>query len=210
MKPIVVTVGPLEAADDNGICLSQTPTSVFTINGVYASGGVATLDEARRVLFTFAGADAGKTITLTGTDYNGVSQSETIAAVSASTAQSVLDYKTVTAISISAGAAGAIIVGTSSVASTPWVPLDHYGRPEVSLQANVTGTVNYTVQQTVETPYVSDKSGIVWVNHPDVNLVSATATKQGNYAYLPACVRLTLNSGTGSVEFVVLQSGITG
>lgn len=210
MKPIVVTVGPLATADADGICASQTPTDAFDIDGALASDGVATLDVARRVLFTFAGADAGKTVTLTGTDYQGLAQSETIAAVSASTAQSVLDYKTVTAISISAGAAGAIQVGTNGVASSPIIPLDYYGRPEVSLQINVTGTVNYTVSQTVQSPYIDDKTDLVWVNHPDANLVAATATKQGNYAYVPAAVRVTLNSGTGSIQLIVLQSGITG
>jgi len=36
-------------------------------------------------------------------------------------------------------------------ASNPAV-LDYYGRPEVAIQVVVTGTVNYTVQQTLDNP----------------------------------------------------------
>lgn len=87
------------------------------------------------------------------------------------------------------------------------IPLDYFGRPEFSLQVSVTGTVSYTVQQTLDDPQTVASGSIVWVNHPDTNLVAATATKQGNYAYIPAAVRIVLNSGAGSVVFTVIQAG---
>ena len=44
MQPISVTVGPLDAADDNGIAQSQTTAGAadLTLNGALVSGGVAT------------------------------------------------------------------------------------------------------------------------------------------------------------------------
>lgn len=89
------------------------------------------------------------------------------------------------------------------------LPFDIYNRPECSLQVVVTGTANYTVQQTLDDifdPAVTP----TWFDHPDVNLVSSTTNKQGNYAYIPAATRLVLNSGTGSAKLTVIQAGIYG
>ena len=89
------------------------------------------------------------------------------------------------------------------------LPFDIYNRPECSLQIVVTGTVNYTVQQTLDNIFDSTAT-INWFDHPDSNLVSATTNKQGNYAYIPAAVRITLNSGTGSATLTAIQAGIYG
>jgi hypothetical protein len=211
MRPIFATVGPLTAASANAICLSQTPAGAgaLTLNGALVSGGVAVLDTARRVLITCAGNESTKTFTLTGTSYNGKVQSETLAGPNATTVQSVLDYKTVTSITISAAAAGAITVGTSGVASSRWLRLDNWAFPQVGIQCDVSGTVNYTVQQTMDDPNNENVSmtpaAVNWVNHPDANLVGATATLQGNYGYAPIYARVTLNSGTGSVVMTLVQ-----
>ena len=87
------------------------------------------------------------------------------------------------------------------------VVLDYYGRAEVSLQVVVTGTANYTIQQTLDNPL---EAGVTpnWFDHPDTNLVAATASKQGNYAYIPVAVRAKLNSGTGSIVLTVVQAGL--
>lgn len=211
MKPIVRTVGPLASADDDGICQSQTPSGAgaMTINGALASGGVATLDVPRRVLLTFAADETGHSFVVTGTsaNYSGTI-SETIAGTTAGTAQSVLDYSRVTSVVISAAATGAIKVGTNGVASCPPLPLDVHGLPQVSLQVNVTGTVNFTVQQSLDPVFTTAIAGVLWVNHPDSNLVAATADAQGNYAYIPAQTRVTINSGTGSLVYTVIQAGL--
>lgn len=93
--------------------------------------------------------------------------------------------------------------GTSAVA-----PLDRNARPEVALQVAVTGTVNYTVQQTLDDPY-NPAITPAWFDHPDTNLVAQTAQRQGNYAFVPAAVRLVVNSGSGIARLTILQPGIT-
>lgn len=211
MRPVRVTVGPLASASANAIALSQTPSAgALTLNGALASGGVATLDTARRVLFTFAADETGHNFVVTGTDWQGVVISETVAGTTAGTVYTAQDYKTVTSITISANATGALTVGTNGVASTPPVVLDVYARSTIALQATVTGTVNYTVQQTLDSPWNIEPENWTWVNHPDTNLVAATSTQQGNYAYPPSMTRITLNSGSGSVVFTVNQPGIIG
>lgn len=213
MRPVTVTVGPLATASANAICLSQTPAAgALTLNGALVTSGAAVMDQPRRVLITATGNESAKTFTITGTNWSGQAWGETITGPNATTAQSVLDYATVTSITISAAAANALTVGTSGVASSPWVRLDHWSQPETSIQATVTGTVNYTVQQTLQDPNSSTNpvtpSLITWVNSSDVNMVGATATAQSNYAFAPTFTRITLNSGTGSVSGVFAQSGI--
>jgi hypothetical protein len=106
------------------------------------------------------------------------------------------------------------MVGTTSDASgevkysNPLV-LDYYNRPETSLQVVVTGTANWTVQQTLDNPLTAGVTP-TWFDHPDANMVSETVNRQGNYAYVPVAVRLVQNSGTGSVRLTVVQAGITG
>jgi hypothetical protein len=210
MRQIVVTLGPLTAASANAICLSQTPLAAgsLTINGALASGGAATLDVARRVLITSAANDSARSFVVTGTDYSGGVISETVTPGPNPSVFTNLDFKTVTSITVDAATAGAITVGTNGVASSQPIPLDIHGRPEVSLQVAVTGTVNYTLSQSLDNPWTNTNPNTwTWLAHPDANLVAATASKQGNYAYVPAMTRITLNSGTGSVKYTIVQSG---
>ena len=213
MRPNRVTVGPLTAASANAICLSQTPSAgALTLNGALVSGGVATLDASRRVLITAAGNESSRTFTLTGTSGSGVVQSETITGPNATTAQSVLDYKKVTSITISGNAAGAVTVGTSGVASSAWIKFNTWALAQVALQTVASGTVNYTVQQTLDDPDNSSDpvviTAITWFSHPDSNLVAATGSFQGNYGYPPVFARVLLNSGTGSVTMTSIQQGV--
>ena len=90
------------------------------------------------------------------------------------------------------------------------IPIDIHGRPEISLQVDVTGTANWTVQQTLDNPFTTPAASIVWFNHPDSNMVSQTVDRQGNYAYVPAAIRLQLASGTGSAKLTIVQAGILG
>lgn len=209
MRAITVSVGPLASAAANNIATSQTPSSALTINGSLASGGVATLDTPRRVLATTAGAESGKTLTVIGTDVNGSSITDLLALPSIGTIASVLDFKTVTSASISSAAAGAMTLGTNGVASTRWVYLDSFAPGGTAIQCTVTGTVNYTVQQSLHDPdsptNVVAPYLVTWVNHIDPNLVAATTTQQGNYTYSPLWAKVTLNSGSGSVSVVFAQ-----
>ena len=213
MQPIFATVGPLTAADADGICASQTPAGAvnLTLNGALVSGGVAVLDAARRVLITTVSDESAKTFTITGTSYNGRVQSETIAGPNATTGQSALDYKTVTSVAISAAATGAVTVGTNGVASSRWVRLDSWAFAQVGLQVDVSGTINYTVQQTFDDPNdptspVSPAS-VIWANSGDSAVVAKAVDAQSFYAYAPAFIKITANSGTGSAKLTAIQYG---
>lgn len=97
----------------------------------------------------------------------------------------------------------------AGTASEPIV-LDIFGRPEVSLQVVVTGTTNWTVQQTVDRVenVINAPSSCTWFSHPDPNMVAQAVNRQGNYAYLPTAVRLVMNSGNGAAVLTAMQAGL--
>lgn len=209
----------LAAADDDGICASQTPGAAgnLTINGALVSGGVATLDTSRRVLLTFAADETGHNFTVYGTLRNtGALIQETIAGTTAGTVYSTLDFYKVTRVAIDAAATGAIKVGTNGVGATHWILTNYNISPfAIGFEVEVTGTLNYTVQSTGDNPLDQVQNNFppnvvkipVPFDHPTV--AAQTTSKDGNYAFPPGGgIRLLINSGTGSAVFVVTQAGI--
>jgi len=67
----------------------------------------------------------------------------------------------------------------------------------------VTGTANYTVQHTFDDPSVGFTT---WFSHPTIASLAANA--DGNYAFPVTGIRITVNSGGGSVAMNVVQAGI--
>lgn len=220
MRPVTLTIGPLALASAANVMTATTVAAgPVTLTGSLVSSGVATLDIARRLLFTSSGNDVGLFFTVAGTDGAGNTIGETLSAVSAATYRTVLDYKTVTGVQASGGSSGTVTIGTANsggVASFPWVRMDEWALPQIALQASVSGTVSYTVQSTLDDPNdVANpvaEANVVWVNSSDPNVVNATTTQQSNFAFAPKYVRLLLNSYTGvtaSVRMTVTQSGVT-
>lgn len=211
MRPITVTVGPLATADDNGICTTQTGVSTLDLDGALVVNGVAVLDTARRVAITSSSVDNDKYFTVVGTDASGLLQTEVLLGPDTETVYTQLDFKTVTGITVSANVTGDITVGTNDVASSPWVMLDPYAFPQVSLQCDVTGTVNYTVQQTLDDPNSTTNPvkpyDVVWFNNTTAGLVGASTSQQGSYAVAPLYVKVTVNSGDGVVRATFIQLG---
>lgn len=99
---------------------------------------------------------------------------------------------------------------SGGVKYSSWVRFDDFGPSNISMQCDVSGTVNYTVQSTLEDP--NDPfdpvavNSVTWVDSSDTNVVSATTTQQSNFLFAPKYVRVKLNSGSGSVTATFLQS----
>jgi hypothetical protein len=90
------------------------------------------------------------------------------------------------------------------------LPLDIHGRPEISLQVQVGGSATWSLQQTLDNPFTTPAGSITWFDHPDANMVAQTVNRQGNYAYVPAAVRVRVTAGTGSAKLTIVQAGIIG
>jgi hypothetical protein len=124
----------------------------------------------------------------------------------------VLSYKSISSIVISANATGAMTVGTNGVGESPWVRLDDWALPSTQVQCTVSGTVNYTVQQSQDDPNSPTNAvtpvNMTWLNCTDLNLVANTITAQSAYFYTPLFIRVVINSGTGTVVTTVSQAGV--
>lgn len=215
MRPIRITKS-LTAGAVAAVAASQTPAGAgaLTINGSLASGGVATFATARRVLFTFAGADAARTFTLTGTNGSGTIITEKVSGANTGTSVSLQDYLTVTSILVDAATAGAVQVGTNTVGSTNWQELSREISPEnVSLAVEVTGTVNYTVEYCYDGvqagPGINQAVPVptVWALPA---MLAQTTNKDASLQAPVGAIRCTINSGTGTILFIIIQAGISG
>ena len=203
-------IGNLTGTGGTGTYLLSTSQTLASTT-IYGNA-VATLDTARRVLFTTVSDESAKTIYITGTNWAGDIISESLTGPAATTGYTVLDYKTVTKIYVSAAFTGAVTVGTTTVASSPWVRMDDYALAQTAMQATVSGTVNYTVQTSMDdtnspTNAVAPAS-MTWVSSTDTAVVGATATKSTTFSATPTFIRVLLNSGSGSVTATVTQAGV--
>lgn len=215
MQPITITVGPLAAASANNIATSQTVSgaSNVNLNGSTVSGGIAVLDEPRRVLITNAGNDSGVTFTVYGTTYGGHSVSEAVQGTSGSSVATTVDFATVTRVATSGSTSvSGITVGTNGVAGSRWLRLDSWADAQTAIQCNATGTVNYTVQVTMDDPNdpVSPiaVNAVTWLNTNDADAVTAIGDVFTNFDWTPTYARILLNSGSGSVSGTFAQFNV--
>ena len=85
--------------------------------------------------------------------------------------------------------------------------LDYFGQQAVGVQVVVvSGSPNWTVQQTLDDPNNPDITP-TWFDHADTaNMVAQTVSRQSNYGFVPAAVRVSINSGNGTVRLTLLQA----
>ena len=205
MRLLSETVGPLASANAAIIAASQAGTANVALT---LTASPYTLDNFRRVIITSAGNDTGIHFTIVGTNSSGMPVTEAVTGASGGAAQSYYDWLTITSITPSGNTAGNVTVGTNGVASTRPMMLDTYGFAPTSIQVDVTGTVNATVQQTLDDCNgAAGFAAVNWISHPDAALVALTGNVQGRYDHQPLWVRLLLNSGSGSATLKLIQSG---
>lgn len=220
----------LAAASTTAVSASQAPSGAgnLLINGGSASGGVATLDTQRIVLLTFGADETGHTFVVYGTSENGQTIQESVAGAAA-TAVTTQNFKTVTRISISAAAAGAITVGTNGVGATDWqIVSGDLTAVSLGIGVTVSGTVNFTLQYTYDDPsgtypnpavvtttgYVNASNKNQLTQFPTAWNLTALASKavatDSTITFPITAYRLLINSGGGTAQAIVLQAGIAG
>ena len=212
-QPLFTSVGPIEAANADAVCETQTPNAgPFVLDGAAVTGGVAVLDQPRRILITTVADESAATFVITGTLWNGQTFSESISGIPSGTAVATnQSFATVTSVTISQNAAGVLTVGTNDVADSPWLRLDDYAPSPTAVTVVVDGTVNYDVEISQDDPdsFISPVpiGEMLLLDALDANLVNESANKTGGITFTPCWVRLTLNSGSGSARMTVVQSG---
>ena len=209
MGIIITRTKALTAASDNCISVSQTPAGAgnLTITGTAATAGVATLDTQRRVILTFAADETGHTFVVYGTRQGGASIQETVAGAGIGIYATNQNFLTVTCVSISAAATGAIKVGTNGVGSMDWQSVDLMRQPiNLGFQVVPTGTVNYTIEATnADIQNLAVGAGATAFNH--VTVAAQTVSQSAAFTDPISYFRLLINSGTGSCTLTYSQAG---
>jgi hypothetical protein len=96
---------------------------------------------------------------------------------------------------------------TGTGSTTAMVP-DTFKNPfNIGIGCVVTGTVNYTIEHTFENVMSPTYNPATATWFPNSGITTKTANTDGNYAYPVNGIRLTVNSGTGSVTAYILQAG---
>ncbi len=228
MRPRVISISPYAAADPNAVSVSQTPAAggiqELTITGVFATAGVATMDTPRQVVITAAANDSARVFVITGTDGKGNGIVEAVAGPNVGTTSTVRAFATVTSVKVDADTAGAIEVGTLSVVSTDWFPLDYLQSdfqiglsliiggaltPDFDVELTLDNILDYQGNDPIPTrgqwvASVFDRffPGITPVDHDTLITVVADAT--GNVAFPVRAIRMVSNQ-VFTVEAVELN-----
>jgi len=138
---------------------------------------------------------SGKTALLTGIDVNGHALTETVTLpVGSATIVSVSYFKTLTTVVPSATiGADTMDIGWASQFISPTIGLNFRGGI-IGLNVIITGTINYTIQQTMDNIQTLVRTSIGWMNNDDPTLVAATTNQNGNYIAGVIATRLVVNS----------------
>jgi hypothetical protein len=111
------------ALSATAVCAAQAVAAAgnATINGASATAGVATFDYARAVsIVTSNAGNTTQTVTVTGTDYYGQSQTETLTCNGTSTVNGKKAFVTITQVAVSAALTGNLSVGNLDIFGLPY------------------------------------------------------------------------------------------
>lgn len=203
MLPIRYSFTPANAST-TGFASSVTGAT-FTLANTAATDSLA---HRVTVLNNTATNHSGKTLTFTGTDVDGLPLVESIAAPAGSATVTTAGYfKTLTSVTISATiGSDTFSIGWNNQFVSPTIGVNRNGGI-VGLNVIVTGTINYTVQQTLNNIQTLDRTSINWLPNDDTTLISATASANGNYVAGIIATRLVINSYSSgaTIEYNITQ-----
>lgn len=217
MRPRVLQISPYSLALVEAITLGQVVVGggvqELPINGSFASGGVATMDEPRQVQFALSSDETARVFVITGTDSKGNLLIEALRGVNNTTVDTVNRFATVTSIKVDDDLAGVVEVGTGNIVSSGWLPLD-YLRTDFQVALGLTINAAHTADMTVELTLsnILDRRGNAptagtsqhvrsefELFFPEINIfdhdtmVALVASATGNLAFPVRAIRLTSN-----------------
>jgi hypothetical protein len=186
MRPHTVTYSPADD-DDNGLATTTTAAAGVAFTQIATSAGD---DLAHLILITPTGSVTGN-YTITGTDANGNAQTEVLATDTTNAVTSVKYYLTVTSVLSPAGIGGeSVIIGWTDDVVGPTYVLDWASNNAANIYVDVTGTIDFDIQQTFDNVLAGATASWVAISALD----SKTADTYGNAAVGATAFRLLLNS----------------
>lgn len=189
---------------------SNVTGATFTLTANDSGDGLAHRVSIRNDAVT---DHSGKTVTLVGTDADGKALTEVVTGPAGSaTVESAGYFLTLTSATPSATiGADTFDIGWVDEVSTQTIPLDWRSESAAAINVDVTGTIDFTVQQTFDNVQVPAQSAIQnaqWINI--TALAAKTADTTSTASVGATAIRLIVNSYTDTAEIqmnVVQPSG---
>jgi hypothetical protein len=213
MRPVIYT---FIATDASYVCASQTlaGAGALIINGTgrnpnkFAGEVIIPGGFERQVTLTSTGNLSGANITITGLSMRGAAQTEVIAGPNNNTVTTTAYWKEIYSVTSSGALATAITLGIGSVGqSNPFLSDYYLTLDAISTQVDVTGTINYSAQVTLDNPQTN--ASPLWFSHTTAALVGATTDQIGFLSMPIVAQRILVNSSSGgSLVATIMQQGI--
>lgn len=217
MRPRVLTISPYAFSDSDAIATNQTPSAggvqELVLDGAFVTDGVATMDFRRQVRIASNSNSSARVFLVEGTDEKGNFRSEAVQGPDTGGVETVQAFTTVTSVKIDDDDGGQLVVGTATIVSTNWLPLDYMVADFDVAMAIAVGaaTADLTVELTLSNilarrgndpqPQVGSWLGSEFdLFFPEINIhdhdsmVNVTADVTGNLAFPVRAIRLKSNA----------------
>ena len=214
MRPIQQTIN-IAAADPNGVVTAETPADGvdLTIDGAFATGGVATFPYPTQITFTSSDDLSSVAFTVFGTGPDNNPLYEVITGPNNDTVTGTKTFKTVNRIAVATVTTfttETVDVGGAEVGigTGDWWPLDIYTPNQVTtISCNIlgAGSATYSVQYTNEDIWNLPASDCLAVAHPVAALTGASTDQTAFTTTLMRAVRVNVASGSGQLRVTVVQ-----
>ena len=183
----------------------------FTLNGAGVTSGQWVTPDlfAKQIGFASTGNISGVNFTISGYEDRNktILISETIAGPNNNTVETTNYFYSIQSISASGAVGTNTKAGPVDEAISQIIPIKRSysdkSERQVGLTFIVTGTINYTVQQTNDDVQSLTDRTFNWLDTDDTNVVSATASKNSNYIAIPQAMRVKINSYSSGAELLI-------
>lgn len=212
MRPIHITTS-ISNPSNTAFASAVTGSSFTLISNEFTSEYVKNKNEAQKlahkIIITNNSSTnhSTKTVIITGIDQDGNEQTETINLPGSNgTSDSTKYYRKLTSVvpSDSIGS-DTMKIGVKNEICTPTFPQDYanYLASNIAINIKVFGTINYTVQQTLDEIQTLDRDSIDFANSTESSIVNSTSNGTATYVNPPKAIRAVINSYTysGNLDF---------
>lgn len=195
MRPKTYDFDPVNT-DADLVAAAQTATGAGNLT---LTGSSPTY--ARQFGVYSAVSATGVTFTITGLDQDGKAKSETIVGPTASgTSETTGYYSSITTVAVSGATTTNVIVGTVDELISQTIPVDYNSDSGAAIGVDVTGTINYTVEQTFDDIQASNLAVQSAHWYPITAFSGKTADVYGTATPGASAIRFKVNSFTDGAE----------
>lgn len=194
----------LADVDDDGVFQNQTLGGAgnFTLNGAGVSSGEWVTPDlfAKQIGFASTGNISAVTFTVSGyLDKNKtILISEALAGPNNNTVETTNYFYSIQSIAASGAVGTNTKAGPVDEAVSQIIPIartnSDRNERQVGLTFIVTGTIDYTVQQTNDDVQSLTDRTFDWLDSDDSAVIGATTSKNSNYIAIPEAMRVKINS----------------